>query len=47
VLELPRILGQARRSGVEHFFVEQDLVANPPEALGASIRFLRAMELAG
>ena len=45
VLDLPRILGHAKRNGVEHFYVEQDLAANPPEQLGASIRNLRAMTL--
>ena len=29
VLDLPTILSHAKRSGVEHFLVEQDLVANP------------------
>jgi len=38
VLDLPRILGHARRAGVEHLYVEQDLAANPPEQLGATIR---------
>jgi sugar phosphate isomerase/epimerase len=45
VLDLPRILGHAKRNGVEHFYVEQDLAANPPEQLGASIRYLRALTL--
>lgn len=45
VLDLPAILGTAKRVGVEHFFVEQDLAENPREALGASIGFLREMEL--
>lgn len=45
VLDLPRILGHARRNGVEHFYVEQDLAADPPAQLGASIRALRAMTL--
>ena len=45
VLDLPRILGRAKRNGVEHFFVEQDLAANPPEQLGASIRYLRGLDL--
>lgn len=46
VLDLPRILGHAKRNGVEHFYVEQDLAADPPAQLGASIRALRAMTLA-
>ena len=45
VLDLPRILGHARRNGVEHFYVEQDLAADPPAQLGASIRALRGMTL--
>jgi sugar phosphate isomerase/epimerase len=47
VLDLPRILGHAKRAGVRHFYVEQDLAANPVEELGASIRYLRGLELAG
>jgi sugar phosphate isomerase/epimerase len=46
VLDLPRILAHAKRAGVEHFFVEQDLAAKPEEALAASVRHLRALELA-
>jgi sugar phosphate isomerase/epimerase len=45
VFDLPRILGHARRNGVEHFYVEQDLAADPPAQLGASIRYLRGMTL--
>ena len=45
VLDLPRILAHAKRNGVEHFFVEQDLAADPPAQLGASMRYLRALEL--
>lgn len=43
VLPLPAILGAAKRVGVEHYFVEQDLVENPREALGASIGYLRGV----
>ena len=46
VLELPRILGHAKRNGVEHFYVEQDLAADPAAQLGASIRYLREVTLA-
>ncbi len=45
VLDLPRILGHAKKNGVEYFYVEQDLAADPPTQLGASIRNLRAMTL--
>jgi len=46
VLDLPRILGHAKTNGVEHFYVEQDLAADPPAQLGASIRYLRDVALA-
>ncbi len=46
VLDLPRILGHARRAGVTHFYVEQDLAADPPAQLAASLRYLRGMTLA-
>lgn len=45
VLDLPRILGHAKRNGVEHFYVEQDLASNPPAQLATSIKNLRAMTL--
>ena len=45
VLDLPRILGHAKQNGVEHFYVEQDLAADPPTQLGTGIRNLRAMTL--
>lgn len=45
VLDLPRILGHAKRAGVDHFYVEQDLASDPPAQLGASIRALQAMTL--
>jgi len=32
VLDLPRILGHAKRNGVEHFYAEQDLAADPAGA---------------
>ncbi|MFN8668171.1 MAG: TIM barrel protein [Gemmatimonadaceae bacterium] len=47
VLALPKILSAAKRVGVQHYLVEQDLVANPKEALGASIRYLKGVELGG
>ena len=46
VLDLPRILGRAKRNGVQHFYVEQDLAADPPAQLGASLRYLRDLTLA-
>jgi len=39
-------VGHAKRNGVEHFYVEQDLAADPPAQLGASIRYLREVTLA-
>jgi sugar phosphate isomerase/epimerase len=45
VLDLPRILGHAQRNSVRHFYVEQDLAAEPEAQLGASIRALRRMTL--
>jgi sugar phosphate isomerase/epimerase len=45
VLDLPRILAEAKRSGVSHFLVEQDLVINPAKSLRRSYRFLSALDL--
>jgi sugar phosphate isomerase/epimerase len=45
VLDLPRILGHAKRNGVEHFYVEQDLASDPPAQLGASINYLKSATL--
>jgi sugar phosphate isomerase/epimerase len=45
VLDLPKILAHARRSGVEHFLVEQDLVADPDGSLRRSYRFLSGLDL--
>jgi sugar phosphate isomerase/epimerase len=40
VLDIKGIVSQGRRSAVEHFFVEQDMVANPQVALKRSADFL-------
>jgi sugar phosphate isomerase/epimerase len=40
VLDIKGIVSQGRRSGVEHFFVEQDMVADPQVALKRSADFL-------
>lgn len=45
ILDFPRILGHAKRNGVEHFYVEQDLAADPPAQLGASARYLKSLTL--
>lgn len=43
VIDLKRILTKAKASGVEHFFVEQDMVAEPETALKKSIDYLAAL----
>jgi sugar phosphate isomerase/epimerase len=43
VLDLAAILSAAKQSGVEHFFLEQDLVANPADSLRRSHRFLSGL----
>jgi sugar phosphate isomerase/epimerase len=43
VLDLEAIVKAALETGVDHFFVEQDLVANPREALGESHRYLGSL----
>ena len=45
VLALPRILVQADRSGMTHFFLERDLAADPVQTLQASYRALAAIDL--
>lgn len=41
VLDLKNIVQTAQANGVQHYFVEQDLVANPEVALKRSIDFLK------
>ncbi|MBC2839405.1 sugar phosphate isomerase/epimerase [Robiginitalea sp. SC105] len=43
-LDLKPILDTALETGVEHFFVEQDMVADPQSALSASYAYLRSLE---
>lgn len=43
ILDLPGIIAQAKKSGVKHFFVEQDMVANPEIALKKSIDYLKRL----
>ena len=43
VLDLKSILGKAKQSGVEHFFVEQDMVAEPEIALKKSYDYLASL----
>jgi sugar phosphate isomerase/epimerase len=40
-LDLKSILGAAKKSGVDHFFVEQDMVQQPEVALKKSIDYLK------
>ncbi|MDI1306329.1 MAG: sugar phosphate isomerase/epimerase [bacterium] len=43
VLDLPTILTAAKQNGVEHFFVEQDMVQSPEIALKKSIDYLKSL----
>jgi len=43
VLDLKAIITQAQKAGVKHYFVEQDLVADPPVALKRSITYLQKL----
>ena len=43
VLDLDAIVSTALETGVEHFFVEQDMVANPETALKESLEYLKAL----
>ena len=43
VIDLKTIIAQAQKSGVKHFFVEQDMVNEPEVALKRSIDYLRTL----
>ena len=43
VLDLDAIVSAALETGVEHFFVEQDMVANPETALKESLDYLKSL----
>lgn len=43
ILDLEGILTAAKETGVKHFFVEQDMVAEPETALKNSISYLKAL----
>lgn len=43
-MDIPGIVHQAQKSGVKHFFVEQDLVENPRVALKKSIDYLKTLK---
>tara|TARA_E500000318_G_scaffold37374_1_gene36064 strand:- start:1745 stop:2701 length:957 start_codon:yes stop_codon:yes gene_type:complete len=42
-MDIPAIVEAAQKSGVEHFFVEQDVVENPKVALKESIDYLKTI----
>ena len=43
VIDLPNILKVAKENGMEHFFVEQDMVASPEIALKKSFNYLKGL----
>jgi len=43
VVDLKTIIAEAQKSGVKHFFVEQDMVAEPDVALKKSIDYLKRL----
>ena len=43
VFDLPAILTSAKQYGVDHFFVEQDLVESPEIALRKSVDYLKTL----
>jgi sugar phosphate isomerase/epimerase len=45
VLDLAAILSAAKRSGVEHFFLERDQTSTPDETLQRSYRYLSSLDL--
>lgn len=45
VMDLEKILSDAKRCGVEHFIVERDLAPNPEEDLRESFAYLSKLEL--
>ncbi len=45
VLDIPAIVSVAKKEGVKHFYVEQDMVESPEVALKKSFDYLKALEL--
>jgi sugar phosphate isomerase/epimerase len=45
VLDLKKILTAAKKSGMEHFYLEQDMVAKPEEALPKSYGYLSKLSI--
>jgi sugar phosphate isomerase/epimerase len=43
VFDLPKILTVAKQNGVNHFFVEQDMVQSPEIALTKSVNYLKSL----
>lgn len=43
ILDLKTIIRKARNAGIKHFFVEQDMVANPETALKQSFDYLKTL----
>jgi sugar phosphate isomerase/epimerase len=43
VFDLPKILTAAKQNGVDHFFVEQDMVQSPEIALKKSADYLKSL----
>lgn len=43
VFDLPKILSSAKQNGVDHFFVEQDMVQSPEIALKKSADYLKSL----
>lgn len=43
ILDIPAILSAGKETGVKHFLVEQDMVAEPETALARSIDYLKAL----
>lgn len=42
-MNVKAIIEQGQKSGLKHFFVEQDMVANPDVALKRSFDYLHAL----
>jgi sugar phosphate isomerase/epimerase len=45
VLNLKAILAQAKKSGVDHFIIENDVITNPKESLGKGYQYMASVEL--
>ena len=45
ILDIPSIIAVGLKQGVQHFYVEQDMVANPEVALAKSFDYLKNIEL--